>query len=212
MVVWGSRFLLYGWIQVCVLETLSQDSDAKGRSTPRWKSQDTCHQPFRSSAWKVMTNTQKTIPLYEFERGKTIVITDTLKFHKEVPNTSLVRMNTFMLFLSPLFQFGGLIFEKLLRKHELRYLTEALEKEKIIPKRHTRIGKISRSRRSMIADELVFPGLSQKIGQRSIDFFLVLLGSGVQIQAGCGVEDLLFSPPLGEMVIDRIRNYPRIKN
>eukprot|EP00434_Breviolum_minutum_P015758 symbB.v1.2.013884.t1/scaffold997.1/size145858/3 len=40
----------------------------------------------------------------------------------------------------------------------VKYLTEALEKEKIIPKRHTRIGKISRSRRSMIADELVFLG------------------------------------------------------
>jgi len=64
----------------------------------------------------------------------------------------------------------------------------------------------------MIADELVFPGLSQTIRQRSIDFFLVLLGSGVQIQAGCGVEDFLFSLPLGEMVIDRIRNYPRIQD
>ena len=69
-----------------------------------------------------MTNTQKTIPLYEFERGKTIVITDTLKFHKEVPNTSLVRMNTFMLFLSPLFQFDGLTFEKLLRKARIEVL------------------------------------------------------------------------------------------
>lgn len=40
----------------------------------------------------------------------------------------------------------------------VKYLTEALEKEKIIPKRNTRSGKISRSRRSMIADELVFLG------------------------------------------------------
>lgn len=40
-----------------------------------------------------------------------------------------------------------------------RYLTEALEKEKVIPKRVTKKGKkMMRSRRSRLADELVFLG------------------------------------------------------
>lgn len=46
--------------------------------------------------------------------------------------------------------------------HQVKYLTDALENEKIIPKRNTRAkkGKALRSRRSFIADELLFLGQS----------------------------------------------------
>ena len=139
---------------------LWQDSDAEGSSTPRRKSQDACHQEhfivLHGKSWQIHRKRY----LCMISNEENLIITDTLKFHKEVPTTSLdLLYENDMLFLSTVcFNLTAFSRQKSapLQHGDLRYLTEALEKEKIIPKRNTRKGKISRSRRSMIADELVF--------------------------------------------------------
>ena len=50
----------------------------------------------------------------------------------------------------------------------------------------------------MIADELVFPGLSQKIGQRSIDFFWCFWGQGSKSKLGVVSKIFYFHPHLGK--------------
>ena len=65
-----------------------------------------------------------------------------------------------------------------------RYLTEALEKEKVIPKRVTKKGKkMMRSRRSRLADELVFLGRYRTLEKILLYFIKVesLLGCHIYI-------------------------------
>jgi predicted ATP-dependent protease len=65
-----------------------------------------------------------------------------------------------------------------------RYLTEALEKEKVIPKRVTKKGKkMMRSRRSRLADELVFLGRYRTLEKILLYFIKVesLLGCHMYI-------------------------------